>query len=769
VTDPDRHRLVYELFLQARGLSSEKRRILLDEKCAGDLELRTEVELLLDVSNDHGEVQENESNDAPDLQTRTLGSVDPLPDLSDAASSTSGEVVPAIPGFEILKSLHRGGQGVVYQAIQKATKRKVAIKILREGPYASKTALKRFEREVELVAQLKHPNIISIFDSGTTPDGWRFFVMDYIRGLPLTDHVRDNRLPLEDTLTLFAQVCDAIQYAHYKGIIHRDLKPSNILVTSEGVPKVLDFGLARQFTATVDTVISLTQEVVGTLPYMSPEQAKGNPDHIDTRTDLYALGVILYELLTGQYPYPVAGHMAEVLNHISSTPPTPPHLKWSPEQGIAGRSSRYHRSNQCPIDDELQTVILKTLSKERDRRYKSVGDLEEELQRYLRGDSIEAKRDSGWYVFKKAIKRHRNKLASAAGVAVLAGGLGFALLSERRRHEAERYVDDGVTMVHARARWVEAGRSFEKALELDPTNPKTLQGMAWFKKEYHCRIKPYAYDDPTLLLEAHALCAKAIELGSDSASVWNQRAATAMLTGQLQEAEEACRESLRVDPQYRPAWRYLAMVLALQHRHAEALGVLDKVQAIPTKDGEGSTYADEAWRMRGTLLLSLSKDGALASLEKAIEDKVDFRNKLVLARLYLTLDDHVDPEKALDLAEVAEEHTRLEDPRFARILAQAYLRNGRYEEAERYAERACSDGDIAAYCQMIKAIAQANSGDAESAKKAVAAANDQWPEFSTSDGFLVFVKRDFLWIDKLEELEALKKEAEQVIAAAEGG
>lgn len=346
---------------------------------------------------------------------------------SDNGSSVGGGAIPAdiFPGYTLLKELHRGGQGVVYQAIQKATKRKVAIKVMRDGPFASPKDRIRFEREVEILAQLNHPNIVQVHDSGTVKSAGgtlQFFVMDYISGRTLMKHIAEHRPSNEEILKLFAKVCDAINSAHLKGVIHRDIKPGNVKVDSNGEPHVLDFGLAKASGSDVSGgdsphVMTVTGEFIGSVAYASPEQAERDPNKIDVRTDVYALGVMLYEALTGGMPYSVLGNTIDVLERIKKSMPQ--------------RPSRVRKG----INNEVETIVLKCLSKERDRRYQNAGELERDLQRYLAGEAIEAKRDSGWYMLTKTLVRHRAVAIGVTGfIAVLIGG---AVVSNYYRELAE--------------------------------------------------------------------------------------------------------------------------------------------------------------------------------------------------------------------------------------------------------------------------------------------------------------------------------------------
>ena len=283
---------------------------------------------------------------------------------------------------------------------------------------------KRFEREIELVASLKHPNIIAVFDSGTTPDGYQYYVMDYVRGLPITEYVRQHQLSLDEALKLFSLVCTAVNHAHQKGIIHRDLKPSNVLVDSDAAPRMLDFGLAKTLAGSEVSLFSQTGQVVGTLPYMSPEQTAGNPDAIDTRTDVYSLGVILYEMLTGTSPYPVDGTIVDIFRHITQTEPLALVRSWSPDAGI---KSPQGRAGKCPLDQELGTIASKALAKARDRRYQSAGELSRDVSNYLAGAPLDAKRDSALYLLSKALRRNKLPVATAVAFIVLIVGSTIAL------------------------------------------------------------------------------------------------------------------------------------------------------------------------------------------------------------------------------------------------------------------------------------------------------------------------------------------------------
>ena len=349
----------------------------------------------------------------------------------------------AFPGYDIVREIHRGGQGVVYQAVQLSTRRHVALKVMHSGPFMGSSGRARFEREVQVLGQLDHPNIVRIHDSGVTKDGSCFYVMDYISGKPLDRLMNEGQLPVREALRLFAKICEAVNAAHLKGVIHRDLKPSNIRIDKHGEPIVVDFGLAKLAVPDLDTdgsgrMMSMTGQFIGSLPWASPEQADGSPTNIDVRTDVYSLGVILYQLLTNRFPYEVLGNMRDVLDNILRTEPA--------------RPSTIRRK----INDEVETIVLKALAKQRDRRYQSAGELGRDVHRFLDGQPIEAKRDSGWYVITKTLKRYRGPVA--IGIGSLAALIVFAIVISvlYKDAKAARAVAEQKTIVAEDAREAEA-------------------------------------------------------------------------------------------------------------------------------------------------------------------------------------------------------------------------------------------------------------------------------------------------------------------------
>lgn len=318
---------------------------------------------------------------------------------------------PAPDGYEIIRELDRGGQGVVYLARQLRTKREVALKMIIQAAFTTERQKQRFEREVELVASMNHPNIVTVFDSGVTPDGRLFTAMEYIKGVPLNqfriaDGSEDGREPDRlDRIRVFLKVCAAVNSAHLRAIIHRDLKPLNILVDEDGEPHVLDFGLAKVVgpEAMSDTAMAATAagEFMGTFAYASPEQVSGDPDLIDTRTDVYALGVILYELMLGERPYELGGSINDMIKGIMETQPTKP------------------STTEPGFDRDLETILLMALAKEPERRFQSVRDFADDLEHWLNGEPILARRDDAWYVLRKYIRRHRLPVSLAAGFVLL--------------------------------------------------------------------------------------------------------------------------------------------------------------------------------------------------------------------------------------------------------------------------------------------------------------------------------------------------------------
>jgi WD40 repeat protein/serine/threonine protein kinase len=433
----DRRRLVEAIFLEAAELPERTRGEFLSVRCAGDTDLQREVESLLGAHDaDTGLLDEP--------QPLTMGLMQQISGLlraDDASIPPSGK----IGAYKVIRVLGSGGMGVVYLAEQERPKRTVALKVIRRG-LATASLLRRFEHEAEILGRLHHPGIAQIYEAGVSDDGFGpqpFIAMEYIDGRPLTEHAAANKLGVREKLVLMARVCDAVQHAHQRGVIHRDLKPGNILVQSEegphppktdgtgttlglgvtgiGQPKILDFGVARLADERlgVTTMGTNVGQLIGTLAYMSPEQLGADAADVDTRSDVYALGVVLFQLLAEALPYNLGSRaLPEAVRMVRDDAPV--------RLGTINREFR----------GDLETIVSKATDKNRDRRYQSAAELAQDIHRSLLGEAIAAKRDSALYVIGKQLRRYKWAAATAAAFVLLLAG--FAIYASYQATEKGR-------------------------------------------------------------------------------------------------------------------------------------------------------------------------------------------------------------------------------------------------------------------------------------------------------------------------------------------
>ncbi len=383
------------------------------------------------------------------------------------AAPVPADSAPAVIGpYRLLRRLGEGGMGEVWEAEQqRPVKRRVALKLIKSG-MASGEVLARFESERQALALMSHPSIAGIYDAGSSPGGRPYFVMELISGVPVTEYCDRHRLRVPERLELFIRICRGVQHAHHKGVIHRDLKPSNVLVQVEGdhpVPKIIDFGVAKA-TAQPLTERTLYTELgrwIGTPEYMSPEQAEMSGLDVDTRTDVYSLGALLYELLTGTQPFAAdelrSSGFDEMRRRIREQEPARPSLRIDPEGSsseAAARAAAASRGTEPgalgrELDGDLDWITMKALEKDRTRRYGSPAELAADLERHLEDRPVEASPPTLRYRLGKLIRRHRLGVAAGAlAAATLMLGLivaGFGLATARQEARNARQVADFLT------------------------------------------------------------------------------------------------------------------------------------------------------------------------------------------------------------------------------------------------------------------------------------------------------------------------------------
>jgi serine/threonine protein kinase len=422
-----------EIFSEAQKLATApERKSFLDQACRGEDDLRARVEELLSMQDD---AEKFFAEGQASLVPPTNGAVSQVQPLEFPAEEPPGA---RIGRYKLLQKIGEGGGGIVYMAEQEVpVRRRVALKIIKLG-MDTKSVIARFEAERQALAMMDHPNIARVLDAGATKTGRPYFVMELVRGVKITDYADEAQLDTRQRLDLFIQICHAIQHAHQKGIIHRDIKPSNILVTLHDgvpVPKVIDFGIAKATNATPltdKTLFTGFGQFIGTPAYMSPEQAEMSGLDVDTRSDIYSLGVLLYELLTGKTPFDGKKLMQSGLDEMRRTlreiEPQRPSTMLTTLQGNELTATAHRRHSEPPklvsmVRGDLDWIVLRALEKDRARRFQTANGLAMDVERYLKNEPVIARPPSRIYLLQKSFHRNRAVFisATAVGLALIVG------------------------------------------------------------------------------------------------------------------------------------------------------------------------------------------------------------------------------------------------------------------------------------------------------------------------------------------------------------
>lgn len=710
--------------------------------------------------------------------------------------------MPRIDGYRILGVLGQGGMGIVYRAIQTKLNRHVALKVLPAMVgSANPASVQRFRNEATAAARLHHTNIIPIYDFGESHDAY-YYAMELVEGKPLDEVIGSlsqyqaaqaspirlvellristldepgskggddrekssrtdrgstggsgsnlvatttgkGRVYFRQVAHWMADTADALHYAHDQGVVHRDIKPSNLILSVDGRLMIADFGLAK---SSEERSMTMTGRLLGTLRYMSPEQAMAKRVRVDHRTDIYSLGATLYELLTFRPAFP-GDDDKQVLGDIIAREPTSP------------------RKIVPHVPYELETICLKMLEKLPDARYPTARAVAEDLRRFINDLPIEAKRPGP---VKRVIKFARRWKATTVAVVLsaallLTAGIGWQF---RRSSIAERVRG----MIQEAARLEQTGHpeaaveKYREALAFAPADHRPPINLARMLLEQFDR-QPLNAKDEGILTKAMKLSERSLQLQPHRAGSWNSYGMLQYTQGDWAGAELSLRRAVQEDGNYCWAYSNLAKVMVLDGRIDDAWTYIRAAIRIAEETSPEHGVAG-IWRTLAAMELHDGNPAALASIERALEESQndDGAAWALRARLHLTLPEHVDPVQSRKDAEQAETRTDPPDPRIHEVLALAYLRNDDLDEAVEQANRSLELGGMPVAAHLIVALARAKQGRVEEAQAALNAAQESWPAELVQPGdFIVTCHREILWFHEANEFHELRDEVRTLL------
>lgn len=649
---------VEEIYYEAlQKKAGPERAFYLDAACGCDSGLRSRLESLLKANDEAGDFLETPAFDV-DV------TMDPGPMVEGPGS--------IIGPYKLLEKIGEGGMAVVYMAEQQSpVRRRVALKIIKLG-MDTRQVIARFEAERQALAIMDHPNIAKVFDAGATETGRPYFVMELVRGVSITEHCDRNKLTTQERLELFVPVCNAVHHAHTKGIIHRDIKPSNIMVTLHDgvpVPMIIDFGIAKATNQrlTERTVFTRYAELIGTPEYMSPEQAEMSGLDIDTRTDIYSLGVVLYELLTGVLPFDEetlrSAALGEIQRIIREVEPPRPSTRLS-ALGERARRIAESRRTDCitlakRLRSELEWIPLKALRKDRDRRYRSASELADDVHNYLHGRPLIAGPESGFYRVRKWVRRHRISVAVALMIAaILLLGLTISTIlyaRAQRALDALARLEDKVEVdqilsttqrLSAEGRYEAALKEIETVLQKRDLGPKAQL----LKAQIHFRVGRWADAQSNLLAltkegpeisgPAHYMLAT-ITLGDDPAQAReHKRRAEEMLPNTAEayslrataastpeETVDWLCKALEIEPTHYAALKARALAYYGLGEYQKMLEDAAVLTAVHPRDAIGYALRAIAHRELGQPQDALADHDQAIELCRAVAERVDFHDQ----------------------------------------------------------------------------------------------------------------------------------------------